>query len=164
MRLLKSGDKMETVFDMSTIDYPYGVLHDQKLSSVKIEDNKFIFTFDIELFKDNYYDEEVYEKYKSYKHCDMTVEMNDEPFNYFELVSSINSKGKFKGLSLNRENFVDVINNATSTTFVLCSATYGEFKIELSVYFDKRSKYKTYNKYGMFKITLDAKKVTWNYY
>lgn len=154
---------METVFDMASVHYPYGVLHDQKLRSVKNEDNKFIFTFDIELFK-NDYDEEVYDKYKSYKHCDMTVEMNDEPFNYFELVSSLNGKGKFKGLSLNRESFVEVIKNATSATFVLCSATYGEFKIELSVFFDNKGKYKTYNKYCVFQITLDAKKVTWNYY
>ncbi len=155
---------METVFDMSSINYPYGVLHDQKLSRVKNEDNKFIFTFDIELFKDNYYDDEFFEKYKDFKHCDMIVEMNDEPFNYFDLVSPINSKGKFKGLSLNREDFVDVINNATSSSFVSCSATYGEFKIELDAYFSKKEKYKKYNKYGMFQITLDAKKVTWNYY
>lgn len=80
------------------------------------------------------------------------------------LNDSINNKGKFKGLSLNRENFVDVINNATSSSFVSCSATYGEFKIELCVYFDKKGKYKKYNKYGMFQITLDAKKITWNYY
>lgn len=109
---------MKTVFDMASINYPYGVLHDQKLKSVRNEDNKFIFTFDIEVFKEDYYDEEIYEKYKNYKHCDMTVEMNEEPFNYFELVSSINNKGEFKGLSLNRENFVDVINNATSSSFV----------------------------------------------
>ena len=83
-----------------------------------------------------------FEKYKNYKRCDMTVEMNNEPFNYFELISSINNKGKFKGLSLNREKFVDVINNATSSSFVSCSATYGEFKIELCVYFDKKGKYK----------------------
>lgn len=155
---------METVFDMESIDYPYGVLHDQKLSSVKNEDNKFIFTFDIELLKDDYDDEEFFEKYKDFKHCDMTVEMNEEPFNYFELVSSINNKGKFKGLSLNRENFVDVINNATSSSFVSCSATYGEFKIELCTFFDKKGKYKKYNKYCVLQITLDAKKVTWNYY
>ena len=46
---------METVFDMESIDYPYGVLHDQKLKSVRNEDNKFIFTFDIEVFKEDYY-------------------------------------------------------------------------------------------------------------
>lgn len=80
---------METVFDMASINYPYGVLHDQKLKSVSNEDNKFIFTFDIEVFDD--YDEEIFEKYKNYKRCDMTVEMNNEPFNYFELISSINN-------------------------------------------------------------------------
>lgn len=155
---------METVFEMSDIDYPYGVLHDQKLNSVRCEDNNFVFSFDIELFKDDYDDEEFYEKYKNFRHCDMVVELNNEPFNYFELVTCINTKGKFKGLSLNRENFIDVINNVTSATFVLCSATYSEFKIELCVYFDKKGKYKKYAKYDMCNITLDEKEVIWNYY
>ena len=154
---------METVFDMSSVNYPYGVLHDQKLKSVKNEDNKFIFSFDIELFEDDY-DKEIFEKYKNFKHCDMIVELNDEPFNYFELVESINSKGKFKGLSLNRENFIEAINYATTATFISCSATYGEFRIELCVYFDKKRKYKKYGKYDMCYITLDAKNITWNYY
>ncbi len=153
---------METVFDMSAVNYPYGVLHDQELRSVKNEDNKFIFRFDIKLFK-NDYDEEIYEKYKSCKHCDMTVEMNDEPFNYFELVSAINTKGKFKGIRLNRKDFVEMINGATTATFVSCSATDGEFKIELCVYFDKKGKMKKYSKYDMCNITLDAKRVVWNY-
>ena len=42
---------METVFDMASINYPYGVLHDQKLKSVRNEDNKFIFTFDMKNIK-----------------------------------------------------------------------------------------------------------------
>ncbi len=42
---------METVFDMSTANYTYGVLHDQELRSVKNEDNKFIFRFDIKLLR-----------------------------------------------------------------------------------------------------------------
>ncbi len=70
----------------------------------------------------------------------MTVEMNDEPFNYFELVSAINTKGKFKGIRLNRKDFVEMINSATTATFVSCSATDGEFKIEFCVYFDKKVK------------------------
>ena len=154
---------METVFDMSSVNYPYGVLHDQKLKSVKNKDNKFIFSFDIQLFEDDY-DKEIFEKYKNFKHCDMIVELNNEPFNYFELVESINSKGKFKGLSLNRKNFIEAINNVTTSTFVSCSATYGEFRTELCVYFDRKGKYRKYGKYGMCYITLDAKNITWNYY
>ena len=32
---------------------PYGVLHDQKLNSVKCENNQMIFTFDIKIFPQN---------------------------------------------------------------------------------------------------------------
>ena len=42
---------METVFDMASINYPYGVLHDQKLKSVSNEDNKFIFTFELRFLR-----------------------------------------------------------------------------------------------------------------
>ena len=69
---------METIFDMANINYPYGVLHDQKLKSVRNEDNKFIFTFDIEVFKD-YYDEEIYEKYKNKKRKDAHLSVNVLP-------------------------------------------------------------------------------------
>ncbi|MGN0457767.1 MAG: hypothetical protein ACI4IL_02195 [Eubacterium sp.] len=155
---------MTSEFDMSRVDMPYGVLHDQKLSKVTSDNNKMIFTFDIEIYPQNYTDD-FYKQYEDYKHCDMIVEMQEEPFNYFQFVSCPGKNGKFKGLDLGREEFIDIINNASSATFVECSATYGEFRIELCVnYYNAKNKYKRYKKYGMCYITLDAKKIIWNWY
>ena len=155
---------MTSEFDMSRIDIPYGILHDQKLINVKIENDKMIFTFDIEIYPQNYTDD-FYKQYVGFKHCDMIVDMSEEPFNYFQFVSCPDAKGKFKGLSLEREEFIDVINKASSVTFVECSVAYGEFRIELCIgYYDAKGQYRKYNKYSMCNITLDAKKITWNWY
>lgn len=154
---------MKSEFDMANVHYPYGVLHDQSLKRVSAKNNEIVFTFDIDI-NENDYEKEIFDKYKNYKQCDMTVTLNDEPFNYFEFVSSINKKGKFKGLSLNRGEFINAINNAASAMFVSCSATYGEFKIELCVYYNKTGKYKKFAKYDMCNITLDAKKIIWDWH
>lgn len=43
--------KMNNEIIISHISMPYGVLHDQKLNSVKCENNQMIFTFDIKYFR-----------------------------------------------------------------------------------------------------------------
>lgn len=155
---------MTEVFDMTTTDIPYGAIHDQKLKSVKCEDNKMIFTFDINLFSDDY-DVDFYEKYRNYHYCDMIVEMNDEPFNYFSFESCINNRGKYKGISFNREDFLDAINNTSRCTFVECLTAYKEIRIELCIGFYKaKQKYRKYKKYDMCYATLDAKNVSWKWY
>ena len=59
---------------ISHISMPYGVLHDQKLNSVKCENNQMIFTFDIKIFPQNYVGD-CYKQYECYKHCDMIEAM-----------------------------------------------------------------------------------------
>ena len=157
---------METGLEIANIEIPYGVLHDQILQKVVCRDNTMIFTFDVRLFPEDYnYGHDVYEKYLPYKHCDMIVEMSKEPWNSFLFETGVNKRGKFKGLCLNRADFLNIINDAFRATFVECSATYREFKIELSIdlhnFKGNRRKYK---KYDMCYITLDAAKVSWNWY
>ncbi|MBQ9531686.1 MAG: hypothetical protein IJR70_06400 [Eubacterium sp.] len=155
---------MISEFDMSAVNIPYGVLHDSSLTSVKCENNKMIFSFDIEIFPQDYTDD-FYKQYEKFKKCNMIVEMAEEPFNYFSLLTCINNRGKFKGLSLNREDFLYAVNSATKATFIECSSTYSEFKIELSVsYHNAKGKARKYKKYDMFNITLDAKKVIWEWF
>lgn len=69
---------------ISHISMPYGVLHDQKLNSVKCENNQMIFTFDIKIFPQDYVGD-CYKQYECYKHCDMIVAMKEESFNDFIL-------------------------------------------------------------------------------
>ena len=131
---------------------PYGVLHDQKLNSVKCENNQMIFTFDIKIFPQNYVGD-CYKQYECYKHCDMIVAMKEESFNDFNFVSATDKNGKFEGISLSQAEFID------------CFANNTELKIELSVnYYGAEKQYKKYRKFSICNITLSAEKVTWNWY
>lgn len=155
---------MTRELDLATMGVPYGVLHDQRLSSVKLEDDKMIFSFCIELYKEDY-TEDIYNKYKEYKHCDMTVELCDLQLNEYSFKTSVKKDGTFKGISLNRDAFIDVINNASHATLIECSMACNEFRIELSTgFYDAKRPYKKYNKYSVIEIVLYAKQVTWNWY
>ena len=150
---------MISTYDMTKVDIPYGILHDQKLKGVKCENNKMIFTFDIAIYPEDYTND-YYKQFVEYNHCDMIVELCEEPFNYYNLQSCPNNKGRFKGLSLNRNDFLNAINNTTSATFIECSAACREFTIELAVSW-KNGRYK---KYSLCYATLDAVKVEWKWY
>lgn len=152
---------MTNEFDMSTIKIPYGVLHDAKLKGVSEADNRMIFSFDFDLSPEDY-EPEFYERYAGFKHCDMIVEMTDEPWNYFFLQTCLNGRGRFLGQSLGREEFVNAINNATEASFLECTAGYREFRIELAVnFFRAKEGYHKYRKYVLCYITLDAKRIEW---
>lgn len=51
---------MNTEFDLYGFDLPCGLIHDQKLSTVKVENDTIVLTFDIELYPQNYSDDTVY--------------------------------------------------------------------------------------------------------
>ena len=150
-------------FDMSTVNIPYGVLHDSCLNGVTCENNRMTFSFDIDISPEDYTDD-FYKQYERFKHCNMIVEMAKDPWNYFVLETCMNNHGKFKGLSMNRETFLDTINAAVRVTFVECAVSYNEFKIELSVDLNRIKGKRKYKKYDMCYITLDATKVTWEWY
>ena len=123
-----------------------------------------IFTFDLKIYPDNYTND-FYKKFAPFSHCDMVVKMNSEPLNYFTLESAINRRGKIQGLSLDRNDFLDVLNNALSATFIECPAAYGMFKIGFSFDFHNATgKHRKYKKYNTCRAEFDAEKVFWNWY
>lgn len=155
---------MTSEFDMSSIRIPYGILHDSNLSNIKCENNLITFSFDIEVYPEDYTDD-FYKQYEGFKHCDMTVELCEDPINYFIFGTCVNNRGKLRGLSLNKEEFLTIINSVDKATFVECSVSDNEFKIELSVDFhNAKGKNKKYRKYCMCYITLNAAKVKWKWY
>lgn len=155
---------MIETFDMTTEDIPYGVLHDQSLKSVKCEDSKMIFTFDIKIYPQDYVND-FYKKYENYHSCDMIVEMNDELFNDFCFESCPNKARKYRGISLELNEFLEAINNVDSCTFIGCSTYYNEFRIELYIsFYNAKRKYRKYKKYISCNATLNATNVSWNWY
>ena len=149
--------------ELNNVDIPYGVLHDQRLISVREERNQLIFSFDIKIYPQDY-NGDFYKNYQLYNRCDMIVEMVDKPFNYFNLTTTPNNRGKYKGLSLSRQDFIDYINDSESV-FIGCSTNEFEFCIELCVNFFNSKKYKKLKKYDICNIEIDCNKsVFWKWY
>lgn len=156
--------KMNNEIIISHISMPYGVLHDQKLNSVKCENNQMIFTFDIKIFPQDYVGD-CYKQYECYKHCDMIVAMKEESFNDFNFVSATDKNGKFEGISLSQAEFINAINNVYTAEFIDCFANNSELKIELSVnYYNAEKQYRKYRKFSLCSVALYAEKVIWNWY
>ena len=57
---------MNTEFDLYGFDLPCGLIHDQKLSNVKVENDTIVLTFDIELYPQDYSDDTIYNDKKLY--------------------------------------------------------------------------------------------------
>lgn len=152
-------------FDLTKLNIPYGVLHDQKLNSVILENNKMIFTFDINIFEQNYYDKDFFDKYSAFKHCDMVVELCEEAFNYFEFSTAFNKYDKKETICLDADDFIDIINHTDQSEFIDCYVSHRSFKIELGInYYNTQQKYKKFKKYAICNIELDARSVVWNWY
>lgn len=152
---------------LSDYDIPCGILHDQQLETVKCENNNLIFTFNIQIDDDfdNWNDLEFSSKYKNFSKCNLIVKLQNDPFNYFDLQTAPKYKsGKFKGLELGREEFIDVINNASAVTFVECFVNEVEFKLEHCVgFFAAKGKYRKYKKYDMCALCLGAEAVSFEW-
>ena len=150
-------------FDMSRIDIPYGVLHDQCLSNVNCKNNNMIFSFDIEIYPQNY-SSGFYKQYETFKHCEMSVNMCDESGNEF-ILDTLNLHGKIRGLSLSREEFLEAINSGIKATFVECYVTHNAITIELWVdFYNAKGKCKKYKKFNNCYISLYATKIKWTWY
>ncbi len=149
-------------FDITKLNIPYGALHDQKLKSVKLENNKMIFTFDINIFEQNYYDKDFFNKYSGFSHCDMVVEMCEDAFNYYEFSTAVNKHSKIETICLNVNDFMDIINHYYESEFIDCYVSHHSFKIELCIkHYNAQRKYK---KYDICNVELDAKNIIWNWY
>ena len=158
---------MKSTLDLSTIDIPYGVLHDQRLRRIEFENNKMVLKFDVELYPQNYTDD-FYKAYQEYKHCDMLVEFEAFSPIVTELYSSENDNGEFKGLSITEAELIKIVDSARSAEFVACTASSNEFRIELFFSLDN-SRLKPKRRYKKFStcicnIALLATKVEWNWY
>lgn len=154
---------MTEFLDLKKAEIPCGVLHDCRLLSVKQEKNRLIFTFEIEIFENNY-QTDFYLKYKDFNRCDMVLEYRqDEDFS-FSLLSSVDKYGKFQGLSLGVEEFVSMLNDS-SCAFLDCTAGDYRFNLELFVNFYKSEKFKKYNKYTQCTAEFyGIKSVSWKWY
>lgn len=146
---------MITKFDLSTMDIPYGVLHDECLKHVRRENNQMILTFDISEHESKSEFNQIFAKYK---HCEMIITMTDDALNTYILQTAINGNGEFKGKSISETEFITAINNAAAT-FIGCTASELKLCIELNACF----KNKKYRQYCSCFIELEADNVKWKW-
>ena len=155
---------MKAEINANDVQIPYGVLHDQIVNSIKLVDNKIVFTFEIELYE-NDYTAEVYSKYKDFKNCEMTVELYSNEDNYADLYTTLDKHNKFNGIEISLAEFCELYEKANYISFLNClSNGYGWIIQFYSCFYDAKGKYKKYKEISTIDVFLLANKITWNWY
>lgn len=131
---------------LKNMSIPYGVLHDQKLFCVKQENGRLIFTFLIDIFEQNYLSD-FYLKYKDFNRCDMIVELGEEDDDSYQLLTPVDRHNKFHGLLIDKEEFLNSVNDAVATFDDSLTNGYS-FTVNLDINFYNSQKFKKYKKYS----------------
>ena len=156
---------MKTEFELSNANIPYGVLHDQILSDLKYENGELIFTFDIEIFENDYTDKSVYKKFKNFKKCEMKISLDNCEDTEISLAECIGKSGKYKALVIPIEKLIEISKIANYISFYTCLTNGYELEIKLSSgFYDAKGKFKKYKEFASIEMTLYASKITWNWY
>lgn len=128
---------------LKNMSIPYGVLHDQKLLCVKQENGRLIFTFEIEIFENNYIGE-WYLKYKDFNRCDMIVKLGSEDDDEYHFLTAVDSHNNFQGLLIDKHEFLNFANDA-KVTFVDCHANGYSFTVNFDINSCNSQKFKKYS-------------------
>ena len=95
----------------------------------------------------------------------MIIEMPEYSDPNLQFQTTANSKGEFKGVQLEVDDFVYALNNASSAEFVDCYVRCGEVIIDLAVgFYDAKDDWKKYKNYTWCVINTEASKLKWNWY
>lgn len=155
---------MNTEFELKNNQLSLGPLHDQLLKEVKLIGNELVFTFDIKLYKDDYLDE-IYEKYKDFKFCDLTIRITDLELSNANLYSCLDKKNRFAGIELDINEFCQISKIANYIQFGYCYTNSNAVKVDLFCdFYDAKGKNRKYKKYSSIDMTLIAEKVSCKWY
>lgn len=128
-----------TIDPIHNIDWTaLGPLHDQMLSDIILKDNELRLVFDIELYADDFTDPGVYEKYKDYHTCTLTIAIRDARDCYGDFFGAIRQDGTFDGCYMGLSAAVDVLQKRQMAEFLSLSVGDPETVIHMGVDFDHR--------------------------
>ena len=155
---------MTEKYVMSENHIPDGILHDQHLYDVSLNDNVLTLSFETHLFSDQK-GNEICEKYKDFTKCHIKCRLEDEYFCNAELKTSVNRKNMYRVKSISIAEFVDLANsemqkqkenkfNPWEYLHTYVSPNINEAIIELCIY----AKYKGVN-YSMCNLELNTKEI-----
>lgn len=155
---------MKEVIDLSEINITSGILHDQKLESIKLESDKLVLLLDIHYTSDCD-GNEFCEKYKPFKKCEMVIELyNNAIFSVSLQTATKMRTGKFKGFELEVSDFIDLINQGYEATYLYSYVNSREIIIEIFINtYNAKGKFRKYRKCCSCNLTLEAKNVTFSW-
>lgn len=154
---------MTECLNANEIVIPYGILHDQLLSSLKYDDVRIIFTFDISVSKNDYSDE-FRSKYASFSKCDMIIKLKKDAIKDIVFETAVDYKtNKYVGIELDEKKFIEYMNCCEKAKFLDCMAGDTMFTVEFCL-MKFSNKFRKLTKYSSCKASFEYKSVTWNWY
>lgn len=157
---------MTEKFVMSENTIPDGMLHDQDLYKISLENGILTLSFDIFLSREEYGNSAFAKKYFEYKKCHIRCKLRDEAYCEVNLKSALNKKYRGKMQYLTLKEFADIANKELEKsskkrgqpweylyTYVLPNVN--SVKIELCIY---DMKYKGVN-YSMCTLELETEEI-----
>lgn len=99
---------MTEKYIMKENSIPDGILHDQNLCDISLQNNDLILTFETHYYPQDYIDTTFAEKYKDFTKCHIKCTLGDRFFCNAILATALDKKDNFKGKCLSIENFVEI--------------------------------------------------------
>ena len=139
---------------------PLGPLHDQTLRTVTLTDETLTLVFASELYPEDLTDPSVYERYKGYRTCTLSVLLVPDGDSYCQMETAISLRGRYHGLYLALRDAVPLLRQANAVRFLYAYPAMGALVIELDVCFPDGDACRPYWKYVSGRLTLSAARLT----
>jgi hypothetical protein len=94
---------------MSENIIPDGILHDQDLYNVALDDDELTLSFNIKFYPNNYTDISLVQKYKDFKKCHIKCKLQDTLFCSAMLETSLNKNLEGKSKEISITEFVKIV-------------------------------------------------------
>lgn len=116
-------------------DIPDGILHDQYLYDISLQNNELTLSFEVHYYPQNYSNTSFAQKYKDFTKCHINFKLMYEERYNVRLESGMNRKGKCKVQYLSFKEFVDVADESGlgAYLFTYVSPDISSAKIELTI-------------------------------
>lgn len=100
---------MTEKFNLNEMQIPDGILHDQDLYQITLEDNVLTLSFETHYYPQNFTDTTFAEKYKDFTKCHIRCKIEDEEWcNVF--LETVVKENDYKGTCLSVEEFIELAN------------------------------------------------------
>ena len=139
---------------------PLGLLHDQTLRSVTLTDETLTLVFASELYPEDLTDPSVYERYRDFRACTLSVSLLPDGDSYCQMETAVSLRGRYRGLYLALRDAVPLLRQANAVRFLYAYPAMGALVIELDVCFPDGDACRPYWKYVSGRLTLSAARLT----